>query len=152
VITYLDEVTSTHKLLIQSLKNRSLKPPIALSAEIQNSGVGSRDNSWQGFNGNLFLSFCQKIDDLPSDLPQQSISIYYSYIIKSVLEDLGSNLFLKWPNDFYIGEKKIGGTITKIIDNEIVVCSIGINLKKAPEDFEIIDINIDKKQLLKLFF
>lgn len=151
-IIYLKETTSTHKVLIESIQNGEFKDSIALSADVQTSGVGSRDNSWQGGDGNLFLSFALDIDKLPDDLPKNSMSIYFSYLMKETLSNLGSNLFLKWPNDFYLGDKKIGGTITKILKDEIVVCSMGINLKSAPENFEIIDINIDKILLIESFF
>jgi BirA family biotin operon repressor/biotin-[acetyl-CoA-carboxylase] ligase len=138
--------------LIEGLLSGEFKAPIALSAEIQTSGVGSRDNSWQGAEGNLFLSFCIDINSLPLDLPKHSMSIYFSYLLKEVFSEHHSNLFLKWPNDFYLGNKKIGGTITKVLKDEIVVCSIGVNLKNAPENFEIIDIDIDKIVLIESFF
>jgi BirA family biotin operon repressor/biotin-[acetyl-CoA-carboxylase] ligase len=151
-ILYLKESASTHVELIEKLQKKELKAPIALVAEVQTAGVGSRENSWIGGEGNLFLSFCIKADTLPSDLPKSSISIYFSYLLKEVLEEFGSHVFLKWPNDFYIENKKIGGTITKILKDDILVCSIGLNLKNAPENFETIDINIDKNILIKNFF
>ena len=150
-IIYLKETTSTHKVLIEGIASGEFKAPIALSADVQTSGVGSRDNSWQGGDGNLFLSFCIESDKLPADLPKNSMSIYFSYLMKEVLSLHGSNLFLKWPNDFYLGDKKIGGTITKILKDDIVVCSMGINLKSSPKDFEIIDINIEKVLLIESF-
>ncbi len=150
-IIYLKETTSTHKVLIDGLLNGEFKTPIALTAEIQTSGVGSRNNSWQGGDGNLFFSFCVDINSLPSDLPKASMSIYFSYLLKELFSAYGSKLFLKWPNDFYLNDKKIGGTITKILKDEIVVCSIGVNLKNAPENFEIIDIDIDKIVLIESF-
>ncbi len=151
-IIYLKEITSTHKILIEGLDDGSFTSPVALCAEVQTSGVGSRGNSWQAGEGNLFLSFCLDIDSLPLDLPKNSMSIYFSYVLKKVLAEFGSKVFLKWPNDFYLGDKKIGGMITKTIKNKIVVCSVGINLKSAPENFAIIDINIDKILLLKSLF
>ena len=151
-ITYLKETTSTHKVLVEGIQSGIFKAPLALSADVQTSGVGSRDNSWQGGDGNLFLSFALKGDKLPADLPRNSLSIYFSYLMKETLSEFGSNLFLKWPNDFYLGDKKIGGTITKVLKDDVVVCSMGINLKTSPENFEIIDINIDKILLIESFF
>ena len=150
-IVYLKETTSTHKVLVEKILNEEFKPPIALVADRQVAGVGSKDNTWIGYEGNLFLSFCVRLDSLPKDLPKQSMSIYFSYILKEVLAQMGSKLFLKWPNDFYIGDKKIGGTITKVLKDEFVICSIGLNIKNAPKDFEIIDIKIDKISLIKSF-
>ncbi len=151
-IIYLKETSSTHKVLIEKLLDKSLRPPIALSADVQKNGVGSLGNSWEGMEGNLFLSFSLHLSTLSSDIPKHSFSIYFSFIMKEVLKEFGSKVFLKWPNDFYIGDKKIGGTITKVINGDILVCSMGINLKNSPENFEIIDINIDKISLIKSFF
>ena len=151
-IVYLKNSPSTHVELIEKIQTGELKAPIALVAEVQTAGVGSRENSWIGGEGNLFLSFAIKLDTLPSDLPKASMSIYFSYLLKEVLAEFGSKVFLKWPNDFYIENKKIGGTITKILKDDILVCSIGLNLKNAPENFETIDINIDKNILIKNFF
>lgn len=151
-ILYLNETTSTHKVLIEGIQSGLYKAPLALSSDIQTSGVGSRDNSWVGGDGNLFLSFCMDLKTLPPDLPKPSMSIYFSYLLKEIFSEHGSKVFLKWPNDFYLDDKKIGGTITKILNNEIVVCSIGVNLKQAPENFQTIDIDIDKISLIEAFF
>jgi BirA family biotin operon repressor/biotin-[acetyl-CoA-carboxylase] ligase len=151
-IIYLKSSPSTHLELIEKLEDGTYKVPIALSADMQYNGIGSRGNSWQGLEGNLFLSFALDINTLPEDLPKHAISIYFSYIMKETLFEFGSKLFLKWPNDFYLNDKKIGGTITKILKDKIVVCSMGINLKNAPKEFEIIDINIDKNRLIKSYF
>jgi BirA family biotin operon repressor/biotin-[acetyl-CoA-carboxylase] ligase len=89
---------------------------------------------------------------LPDDLPLASASIYFSFIMMATLKALGSKVWLKWPNDFYIDSKKIGGTITGVISGDIILCSMGINLKNAPKEFEIIDINIKKDVLIEKYF
>jgi BirA family biotin operon repressor/biotin-[acetyl-CoA-carboxylase] ligase len=120
--------------------------------QIQSDGIGSRGDRWIGEEGNLFLSFAIKSDDLPQDLPKNSVSIYFAYLMKMVLESFGSHVWLKWPNDFYIKDKKAGGVITSLLKGEIVLCSMGINLKKAPENFEIIDVKVEKNRLIEEFF
>jgi len=151
-IDYRDEIDSTHLFLLEAIKSGSVTPPYALSAERQFGGVGSRGNVWEGMDGNLFLSFCLDIDDLPGDLPRQSMSIYFSFLMKETLAEFGSKVWLKWPNDFYIEDKKAGGTITAILKEKIVVCSLGLNLVKAPQNYATIDIKIDKKELLESYF
>ncbi len=148
-ILYLDEVDSTQTYLKNLLqKTTQQKLPIAVSSEMQTNGIGSRDNSWSGIRGNLFLSFAIPLDKLPQDLKLESASIYFAYLLKETLSELGSEVFLKWPNDFYIKDKKIGGMITNIIENTLV-CGVGINLIEAPVEFEIIDIELDKRQLIE---
>ena len=102
VIHWFDTLPSTHNYLIASLREGTLFAPCAIGATIQTHGVGSRGNSWLGETGNLFFSFCVEEKQLPQDLPLASVSIYFSALMKEVLEDQGSNVWLKWPNDFYL--------------------------------------------------
>ncbi len=141
VIHWFDTLPSTHNYLIASLREGTLFAPCAIGATIQTHGVGSRGNSWLGEAGNLFFSFCVEEKQLPQDLPLASVSIYFSALMKEVLEEQGSNVWLKWPNDFYLNEKKIGGMITTKIGSTIVG-SIGLNISIAPENFGILDISI----------
>ncbi|MCF6331076.1 MAG: biotin--[acetyl-CoA-carboxylase] ligase [Sulfurimonas sp.] len=149
-IIYIKSIDSTQKHLKELVKNYSVELPHAIVADEQTDGLGSRDNTWQGYDGNLFLSFAIKLKDLPQDLKLESASIYFSCILKNTLELLGSSIWLKWPNDFYIEDKKIGGMITNVIE-DYIVCGIGLNLKKAPHNFTILDIKIQKNTLVKLF-
>jgi len=150
-IYWFDELDSTQTYLKDKLKSGVLKSPVCIVADKQTEGVGSRGNSWIGLDGNLFFSFAIDRNELPKDLALESSSIYFSYILKEVFSELGSKVWLKWPNDFYINENKIGGTITYLRENDIL-CGIGINLVDAPDDFASLDIEIDKKELLNKFF
>ena len=151
-IYYHDTLPSTHRSLEAALRKGEHQPPLAYVAHAQSAGIGSRGNVWQGGEGNLYLSFALYKDDLPHDLPLASTSLYFSFIMIEVLRALGSQVWLKWPNDFYLGDKKIGGTITTVISDKIILVSMGINLKNAPKDFEMIDINIEKNLLLEKYF
>ena len=150
-IIYLETVDSTQKYLKELLVEKKIISPAAVVANTQLNGVGSRGNSWIGQEGNLFFSFSIAMKDLPNDLKLESSSIYFSYLLNQVLEENGSNVWLKWPNDFYIKESKVGGTITNIF-REDLVCGIGLNLQSAPEGFGIIDIEITKEKILKTYF
>jgi BirA family biotin operon repressor/biotin-[acetyl-CoA-carboxylase] ligase len=61
---------------------------------------------------------------------------------------MGSSLWLKWPNDFYLDDKKIGGAITNLYKDELV-CGIGLNTKVSPEGFSKMDIEIENATLLR---
>ncbi len=150
-IIFLDSVESTHTYLKQHIKLHGYTQPIAVVTQQQTNGVGSRNNNWEGKDGNLFFSFVIDKDLLPNDLSIQSSSIYFSYILKNILSDLGSQVWLKWPNDFYVNDKKIGGTITNY-SNDLYYCGIGLNLKKINSEFGYLDINVDIKTLLNVYF
>jgi len=133
------------------IKCDTFKAPVAVVSDEQSAGIGSRNNEWHSLNGNLFFSFALAIKDLPKDMEIVSSSIYFSYIMKELLNETNSKIWLKWPNDFYIGNSKAGGTITQIIGDNLV-CGIGLNTTHASGDFAVLDIEIDKKNLLNEFF
>ncbi|BCD60049.1 MULTISPECIES: biotin--[acetyl-CoA-carboxylase] ligase [unclassified Nitratiruptor] len=150
-IHFFEKIDSTQKALLEDLKNRKVFPPIAYFTTLQTQGVGSRGNEWIGEEGNFFLSFALESSQLPKDLPLQSIAIYFMYQLKMVLEQKGSHTWLKWPNDLYLEKKKCGGCITNKV-GDIIVCGIGINTKKAPEGFAILDIEIEETSFLRDYF
>jgi BirA family biotin operon repressor/biotin-[acetyl-CoA-carboxylase] ligase len=150
-INYLDKVDSTQKYLKKLLLDKKVYSPYAVVSDIQTDGVGSRDNNWIGQRGNLFLSFSFYLKDMPKDLKLESASIYFSYILKYTLSEFGSKVWMKWPNDFYVQDSKIGGVITNVVQDSIV-CGIGLNLVKSPKEFDILDIKISREKLLEKYF
>ncbi|MPL73604.1 Bifunctional ligase/repressor BirA [bioreactor metagenome] len=150
-IIRLDEVDSTHKYLKEYISKNEYKSPLCIVTDLQTQGIGSRGNSWIGKKGNLFFSFALDINSLPKDLPLQSTSIYFTYILKNILKNLGSQVWIKWPNDFYIENKKIGGTITSMSKN-LIFCGIGLNLLDVQKEYEKLDIKIDVDEVLKNYF
>ncbi len=143
-----DTLPSTQKYLIEKLEEKRLQAPIAVIATQQSCGVGSRDNSWSGGEGNFFASIAVEFDMLPKDLSLSSASIYFSFIMKQTLEAHGENIWLKWPNDFYINDDKVGGTITQKVKN-VLVCGIGINLKNTQNGYRALQCDITPEILLK---
>ncbi|WP_455756562.1 biotin--[acetyl-CoA-carboxylase] ligase [Sulfurimonas sp.] len=149
--TYLKSVGSTQIYLKELLKDKNLELPHAVMSDVQTDGIGSRDNSWQGMDGNLFLSFALSLDSLPKDLKLGSASIYFAYLLKETLQSLDSSTWLKWPNDFYIDDLKVGGMITNIV-NDTLICGVGLNLVNSPKEYTTLDISISKDELLKNYF
>ncbi len=144
---YLNRIDSTQTYLKQHLKEHPNSQNICFYTHEQTNGIGSRDNSWTGKKGNLFFSFCISKNYLPDDLPLQSASIYFSFLFKQCLEKNGSNVWLKWPNDFYINDKKIGGTITHFSADRLL-CGIGLNLIETDAQYGYLDVKIDVQKCL----
>jgi BirA family biotin operon repressor/biotin-[acetyl-CoA-carboxylase] ligase len=150
-IIYLDSVDSTQKYLKELIQDDKISLPCAVVADFQTEGIGSRGNLWSGVKNNLFLSFAIPLNELPKDLKLESASIYFSYILKETLSEFDSTLWLKWPNDFYIGDKKIGGMITNLVKDSLV-CGVGLNIAEAPIGFGKLDVVIERDELIKRYF
>lgn len=149
-ILLFDTLPSTQEYLVEGIRKKSLKAPLAVLTEEQSAGIGSRDNEWSGGKGNFFASIAIPLDHLPEDLPLGSASIYFSFIMKKVLLETEENVWIKWPNDFYKEDEKVGGTITKKVEN-ILVCGIGINLKNEQNGYSALQSDIQPKLLLEKY-
>jgi BirA family biotin operon repressor/biotin-[acetyl-CoA-carboxylase] ligase len=149
-VLWFEEIDSTHKYLIEEIKKGNITKPTLVGADFQSDGVGSRGNSWEGKKGNLFCSFCVKEKQLPKDLQLASTSIYFSYLLKEVLVSYGSKVWIKWPNDFYLQKRKIGGAITTKT-KEHIVGSFGLNIAEAPLEFGVLDVHVEPKKIVKDF-
>ncbi len=121
-----DSLPSTQIYLLEKLKNDALKAPVLIVAKNQSAGIGSRGNIWEGTKSALTFSLALNASDLPKDLPMQASALYLGFLFKEVLKELGSQTWLKWPNDLYLGGQKIGGVLVNVY-KDMRVCGIGVN-------------------------
>ncbi|MEW5832481.1 MAG: biotin--[acetyl-CoA-carboxylase] ligase [Campylobacterota bacterium] len=149
-IRWFESLGSTQTYLVEELKAGRAVAPVCVGASFQSEGKGSRGNPWIGAEGNLFLSLAFPRALLPADLRIESVSIYMAFLMKELLARMGSGVWLKWPNDFYLEHRKIGGVVTNLAGEDIV-CGIGINLVSAPEGFGTADITVLPYNLTKMY-
>lgn len=145
-----ETLPSTQTWLVEQVKAGSVTLPCAVITEMQTDGIGSRNNRWIGKKGNFFASVAMPQSHLPDDLPLGATSIYFACVMKETLEELGSEVWVKWPNDFYLQERKVGGCIT-LKKGDVLIAGIGLNLVEAPLEFAHLDITISPHQLLERF-
>jgi BirA family biotin operon repressor/biotin-[acetyl-CoA-carboxylase] ligase len=136
--------------LSERVRSGEIDVPTAVLSHEQSDGMGSRENSWEGGRGNFFASIAVRASDLPEDLPLSSASIYFAFIMRNVLRDAGYEVWLKWPNDIYFGDEKVGGVITQKI-RDFLVCGIGVNLKNSQNGFASLQSDIAAEELLEIY-
>jgi len=146
-ILYFDELSSTQEYALLLLKSGK-KPPFAINCIEQTSGIGSRGSAWEGSKGALYLSVAVHRDTFPKDLPMCATALFLSFCITSFLRECGSKAWMKWPNDIYIEEKKIGGVIAKL-HKDTVVWGVGINRVTPSPSYGDLDIEISTKSLIE---
>ena len=147
-ILYFKSLPSTQLHLIKLIELAMLEDECVVYTDIQTHGVGSRDNRWDYSKGNLFVSFALKQSSMPTDLPLSSASIYFGFLIKQLLKEYCNDVWLKWPNDIYKNDKKIGGLITQKKDNFFIL-GLGLNLISNSRYLGL-DVKIDKKTLIQM--
>lgn len=128
IFYWTETMESTHTYLLDYIKKYdSIDTPFVVATKEQTGGIGSRGNTWQQVTCGLYFSCLLHKTLLPQDLPMQSASIYFGSIFLEIFRDFNPNLWLKWPNDFYIEDSKVGGLLTQNI-RDYVIFGIGLNL------------------------
>jgi BirA family biotin operon repressor/biotin-[acetyl-CoA-carboxylase] ligase len=127
------EVVSTNNLAIKIIKNSNTDYGMII-ANKQRGGRGQYGKKWISYNGNLFVSFFYKFDNLSVNLKQ--ITKINCLLVKKLLSIYYKNkITFKKPNDLLINKKKICGILQEKIsklNKKYLIVGIGINLIKNP--------------------
>ena len=138
----LKEVDSTNSYLKQALsKSTPLPEGTVIMAETQFSGRGQTQNVWHSEPGkNLTLSILLNPRFLEVQR-QFDLNIAVSLAINDVLTRyFGNAALIKWPNDSYIEDEKIGGMLIENIiqGSQIKHAIIGVGLNINQSEFPAI--------------
>jgi len=135
-------VSSTQQIL--SACNTSLPRGTIFVTDIQSQGKGRGNNHWVSHAGCLMFSFTDTFRDGRS-LPcvQYLVSIALIEAVKSYVATLDpgdtylaqlSELKIKWPNDLYFGNEKIGGVLCNSnFENGEYFMTIGVGFNVSNE-------------------
>jgi len=131
---------STNAYLKELRSKASLKSGTVIMADYQEAGRGQRGKTWLSENGQGLL-FSLYYKPYKQSVEDQFILIkWISVAIVNVLKDsFGlSDACVKWPNDIYVGRKKLGGIlIENSIQGEYIQNSIiGIGLNVFQQSFD----------------
>ncbi|CAN5416780.1 biotin--[acetyl-CoA-carboxylase] ligase [soil metagenome] len=133
------EIDSTNNFLKDMLSNsKPLIEGTVIMAENQFAGRGQQQNGWHAEAGkNLTFSILLKPSFLPV-LDQFDLTRVISLGVYDALQPLlGEKLKIKWPNDIYYGDSKLGGMLIEcfIQSGQIKNAIIGIGLNINQEHF-----------------
>ena len=127
------KVESTNNSAIRLIKNTNTDYGMVIANE-QKSGRGQYGKKWISYNGNLFISFFYKFDQLTVSLKQ--ITKINCLLVKKLLSIYyKKKIIFKKPNDLLINKKKICGILQEKIsklNRKYLIVGIGINLIKNP--------------------
>ena len=126
-----DEIDSTNSYLLQQQAPGQGRHRVAV-ADHQTAGRGRQSREWISAPGSsLCLSVAYTFDGQPENLPGLTLAI--GVAARDALSVAGvNNVLLKWPNDLFADDGKLGGMLTEThIRSETdttVVAGIGINV------------------------
>ncbi|MFM2134806.1 MAG: hypothetical protein RL021_206 [Bacteroidota bacterium] len=131
----LREVPSTNSHLSGLLRESRLPEGAAVTAYVQTEGRGQGENNWHSAPGlNLLVSYVF----YPTFLNAYN-AFHLNMAVSTALGDfaalyLGEDVRIKWPNDLYCGNRKLGGILIEnsIYDFQIrqSIIGIGVNVNQ----------------------
>ena len=132
------KISSTQKLAID-LAKKGEKPWLVIVAKEQTEGKGRGKNLWYSPPGGLYFSIL--LPSLFFENLQLLTNLVAFLVAKVIFEKFGEKIFIKFPNDLYFKNKKIGGILTEniIFGNKYYsVLGIGLNtnIEKFPESLK----------------
>lgn len=128
-IEVLTSCLSTNTCIASKLQKGQLKNGEVILTDHQTQGRGQRGNVWESEPGKN-LTFSLGVFDL--DLPvQEQFRLHFITalaIVKTINENTLAYATIKWPNDIYIGDKKVAGILIEnnLRKNEIYSSVIGV--------------------------
>ena len=136
-----DSVGSTNDVVRECLSADDSRGVIVL-AEEQIQGRGRRGRSWYSPAGaNLYLSLGWRFHGPVEKLSGLSLAIG-AMLAEAIARDYAVDLALKWPNDLYHGERKLGGVLIELLGQQNgaipVIAGIGVNVNMPAEGAEAI--------------
>ena len=158
---YIPTTQSTNIFLKEKLKTETLPEFFAVRTAFQTAGKGQIGNSWEAERGKNLLCSMLLYPHHIAIQEQFIISQIISVAIVNTLKEYCTGFEIKWPNDIYFGNKKIGGIL---IENslrasqiEYSIIGIGLNINQkvfksdAPNPIslaQIIGKNVSVKTIL----
>jgi len=137
-----DDIDSTNneaKRLVQTGVSDSL----IIWAKEQTAGRGRYGREWASIDGNLYMSIMIPISCSLANAAQ--LSFVTGLAVHEVITSLAKKhnvkipIHLKWPNDIFIDDNKIGGILLESITHVSqpwIIIGVGLNIDWAPSDID----------------
>lgn len=132
-VEVLPQIDSTNTELMRRARNAPLDP-VLLVAEQQTAGRGRLGRGWHSQAGQS-LTFSLGLMLAPRDWSGLSLAVGVS-----LAERLHADVRLKWPNDLWLLERKLGGILVETAGQHdsasqsarAVVIGVGLNIARPP--------------------
>lgn len=136
-----DTLFSTHQYLSDVVSKINPPEGFCLTTDFQSGGRGQIGRNWHSASGkNLLVSYVFYPRKLPVH-EQFLLNVWVSLAVRATVISFGlKRVSIKWPNDVYIGNKKVAGILIQNtlqgheIKNSIVSVGLNVNESDFPTD------------------
>jgi BirA family biotin operon repressor/biotin-[acetyl-CoA-carboxylase] ligase len=102
-------------------------------AETQTGGYGRRGSVWESPPGGLWFSFVVR-PHLPPERASGLSVVAAVAVARSVIEVAGVGARIKWPNDVFVGGRKLSGAMVLSAGEGALVVGAGVNVNIEDDD------------------
>jgi len=154
-IVRLHAVDSTNRFASDLLRSGSVHEGTLILTDIQTAGRGQRGRVWQSDPGkNLtctLVLFPQFLKGDESFLLTKMVSVALQRLVSQFVDE---EVFVKWPNDIYVGNRKISGILIENVwkNGAIWTSSIGMGLNVNQSVFDGVETATSLKIEANRFF
>lgn len=122
----LDEVDSTNEYAKRLIPDAPEGTVIV--AKKQSAGRGRKGRAWASPEGGLWMSVILK----PPRIDPRLVFVG-ALAVTDTLWDFGIDAWVKWPNDVWVGNRKISGVLTEV-KSGFVIMGMGLNVNNEIPD------------------
>jgi BirA family biotin operon repressor/biotin-[acetyl-CoA-carboxylase] ligase len=112
---------------------------MVIIAEEQTGGIGRLGRSWVSPAGGVWITIVLK-PDIPIDRVFMVTMAGSVAVARAIRKEYDLGALIKWPNDIYIGDKKVGGLLLELFAeaDQINYCllGVGVDVNISPGDLE----------------
>lgn len=151
---FFESIDSTNAWIKRQIKEFSSQDLHIVYANEQTAGVGTRGKKWLSpAGGNLYCSFL-----LQRNSQEESVTFaqIFSFAFLCLMKKKGVDLCFKWPNDYLVEKKKVGGLLCESLmfadEQEALIIGFGLNLHMQEQECKEIDqeassLNLETKKI-----
>lgn len=148
-ITYLETTTSTNDVARELCEKGEIEGALVIS-ETQISGRGRMFRKWETRSvDSIAMTLLLRPDLLPRDAPTITPVLALS-IVEGLRSAVEVDTLIKWPNDIFIGNKKLGGILTEMNSGmdvvKYIIIGVGLNINQSDMGDTLNDIAISLKE------
>ncbi len=123
------EVSSTNDLALKAAAVRA-NAGLVIVADSQSAGRGQRGRDWRTPRGSAVLLSVVMFPEPPLDRPESLVTVTAVAVARALAPHVDTPPQIKWPNDLYLGNRKVGGILVERSVGTVV--GIGLNMHAAP--------------------
>ncbi len=121
---------------LKSIIKDSREPVFSVvAAGKQTSGRGRLGRSFLSPEGGLYFSVAYPLTGKETNIP--FLTLLAGLAVNAAIRELTkTDTLIKWPNDIYLNNKKLGGILTELISFKGLTAVVGIGINLTETDFD----------------